>query len=228
MAHLPINRGFDSSLGYLAGGEDYYTKVAEGSACKTATVQPIDFWENAAPANKSEYLSTYSAFIFAERAVQIISSHSSGLQAGASATTAARPLLLYLAMQSVHWPLQVPDRFLPADSSANKTCSQFQSPQSCPDRGNDDCGCAHSCYCNRRLKLGMVAALDEAVKNVTAALHTSGLWSNTVLYFLSDNGGEIMDAGNNAPLRGGKFLFYEVSGAIPSGTRPPFGCDSPT
>jgi arylsulfatase B len=47
----------------------------------------------------------------------------------------------------------------------------------------------------------MVAALDEAVGNITAALRTSGLWSNTVFWMIGDNGGEIMDAGNNSPLR---------------------------
>ena len=95
----------------LAGGEDYYTKVAEGGACKTATVQPLDFWEDHTPANKTEYLGTYSAFIYAERAVEIINSHaSSAARESGEPLASPRPLFLYLAMQNVHWPLQVRHR----------------------------------------------------------------------------------------------------------------------
>ena len=49
----------------------------------------------------------------------------------------------------------------------------------------------------------MVTELDYGVGNVTAALKRTGLWSNTVLVLVSDNGAQ-MDHGYNAPLRGGK------------------------
>ena len=156
MADLPVSRGFDTSIGYLAGGEDYFTKVAEGGACKTETVQPLDFWDGLHPATDPVYFTTYSAEIYSARAVKLIEGHE-----------AARPFFLYLAMQNVHWPLQVPAQFLKPDRSDNKTCSKFESADTCPHRSDDDCGCQHSCYCNRRLKLGMVAALDEAVANIT-------------------------------------------------------------
>lgn len=156
MADLPVSRGFDTSIGYLAGGEDYFTKVAEGGACKTQTMQPLDFWDGLHPASDPVYFTTYSAEIYSARAVKLIEAHE-----------AARPFFLYLAMQNVHWPLQVPARFLKPDRSDNKTCSKFESADTCPHRSDDDCGCQHSCYCNRRLKLGMVAALDEAVANIT-------------------------------------------------------------
>ena len=42
-----------------------------------------------------------------------------------------------------------------------------------------------------------------------AALKSNGMWAKTILWLVADNGGEVMDAGNNAPLRAGKFTNWE-------------------
>ena len=73
---MPTCRSTEAStLGYLAGGEDYFTKVAEGGTCKSATFSPLDFWEDHAPATNPKYLGWYSAYIYGERAVSLIEQH---------------------------------------------------------------------------------------------------------------------------------------------------------
>jgi len=57
--------------------------------------------------------------------------------------------------------------------------------------------------------MGMVSALDDAVGSVVSELKRQDMWDNTLLIFSTDNGGNIGEQGNNYPLRGGKFSFWE-------------------
>ena len=54
-----------------------------------------------------------------------------------------------------------------------------------------------------------VAALDEAVANVTLALERAGMMNNTIFVFMGDNGGPTFEGHSNTPLRGGKLNFFE-------------------
>ena len=50
--------------------------------------------------------------------------------------------------------------------------------------------------------------LDMGIANVTAALKARGMWDDTLVVLVSDNGGPL-DHTTNAPLRGGKHTFWE-------------------
>lgn len=92
------------------------------------------------------------------------------------------PLFIYGAWQNTHTPLEVPDRFL------NNSYTQKE----------------------RRSYYGMVACLDEGIRNVTEALKGhAGAWENTLFIFSADNGGETGGGGNNWPRRGGKYTDFE-------------------
>ena len=69
--------------------------------------------------------------------------------------------------------------------------------------------CGHISDHDRQLKCGMIAAMDEGVKNVTEALRQRGLLDNTFIVFISDNGGPVHKASSNWPLRGAKITIWE-------------------
>jgi len=171
---LPTSRGFDTFYGYYTGSEDYYQHN------RMSTTEPkirgYDFRDQDRVAR--EAVDSYSADLFADRAVNIIQ------QQQQANTNASHPFFLYLALQSVHGPLQVPEKYLVPFSHIKNTA--------------------------RRTFSGMVLAMDDAVGRVVAALEQDKeLMDNTLIVFSADNGGQTLYGGNNFPLRGNKHTLWE-------------------
>ncbi|RLA48927.1 MAG: sulfatase [Gammaproteobacteria bacterium] len=112
-----------------------------------------------------------------------------------------QPFFIYMAHLAVHSPYQAPQNYI----------DQYQH---IPDE-------------HRRIYAAMTAAMDDSVGEVVAALDRKGLRDNTLVLFLSDNGGiaefdatlakargEKPSPANNSPFRGSKASLYE--GAVRS------------
>ncbi len=101
-----------------------------------------------------------------------------------------QPFFLYLAYNAVHSPLQ----------GAAQYIKQFE----------------HIEDIHRRIFAAMLANLDHSVGQVLAAVRRTGLENNTLIFFLSDNGGPTRElTSSNHPLRGGKGQMYEGGVRIP-------------
>ena len=69
---------------------------------------------------------------------------------------------------------------------------------------------------HRRVFAGMLRSLDGSVGTIRALLEERGLTGNTLVLFLSDNGGPTAElTSTNAPLRGGKGSLYEGGVRVP-------------
>jgi arylsulfatase A-like enzyme len=94
----------------------------------------------------------------------------------------AKPPFLYVPFNGVHSPLQVPEKYLaPYAQLTGK----------------------------RKTMAGMLAAADEAIGQIVAALEKSGRRKNTLIVFSADNGGPTSFSNDNGPLRAGKGTLYE-------------------
>ena len=68
----------------------------------------------------------------------------------------------------------------------------------------------------KRVYYGMIEALDDAVGSVMTKLTKEGLLENTIIFFISDNGGATYTrATDNAPLRGGKCTHFDGGLLVP-------------
>ncbi|MFM9001006.1 MAG: arylsulfatase [Opitutia bacterium] len=111
-----------------------------------------------------------------------------------------KPLFLYVPFNGVHSPMQVPDSYLKPYAALSGS---------------------------RQKLAGMLAAVDEAIGQITEALDKAGMGKDTLIVFSSDNGGP--PPGINTPLKGFKGSLWEGGtraaafvtwpGQVPAGKR---------
>lgn len=69
---------------------------------------------------------------------------------------------------------------------------------------------------NKRVYYAMISALDDAIGSIHQKVKELGIEDNTIIYFLSDNGGaSYTGATDNGPLKGGKLMQFEGGINVP-------------
>jgi arylsulfatase A-like enzyme len=107
--------------------------------------------------------------------------------------TKSNPFFLYLAYTAPHFPVQPPEDWLAKVKARYPGISE------------------------RRAKLvALIEHMDDGIGKVVQSLKEGGLYENTLIVFLSDNGGRLEDGANNGSLRDGKESMYEGGIRVPS------------
>ncbi len=101
-----------------------------------------------------------------------------------------QPFFLYLAFNAPHVPFQAPTAYYEMHSDT-------------PEE-------------NKRVYYSMIHALDDAIGSLNEKLKLMGLEENTIIYFISDNGGaSYTGATDNGPYKGGKLTTFEGGVNVP-------------
>ncbi|MDB5105877.1 MAG: Choline-sulfatase [Fibrobacteres bacterium] len=186
-ADWPMQRGFDRFFGSLAGPKSYFDSPA---MINGNTMLPT-------------LKGTYSTYLVSDTAAGYIDRH--------AASGGTNPFFLYVAHNAPHWPLQAPDSLvakykgtylkgwsaLRKERLARQRASGLIDPTwpLSPDDGLewDSLSAAKREELDLRMAIyaAQIEAMDQGIGTVLAALDRNGLRRNTLVFFLSDNGGNL-------------------------------------
>ena len=181
--YLPLQRGFDFFYGHGNNGIDYYTHERYGV--------PSLFRDNA---RTEEDKGMYVTDVFKREALRFIGDHAG-----------EKPFFLYLPFNAPHGASSFGEG---TEEGAKKVTEGAQAPEEyvAKYRGKvKDEKLARYC--------GAVTCMDEAIGELMKVLEKNKIADNTLVMFLSDNGGS--GNGGNAPLKGGKSTMWEGGLRVP-------------
>ena len=107
------------------------------------------------------------------------------------------PFFCYVAFTAPHEPLQAPQKYL----------AQYAKPDDDPGGGRPS---------REQRQAAMIACMDDGIGRVLKSLEDAGAARDTLVWFMSDNGGIGGLRDNNTPLRGAKLSVYEGGVRVPA------------
>lgn len=217
--HWPRRRGFDRYFGLISGASSYWT-IRRDQKRHREMVHEDSPWE---PPTDGSFYATHA---YSDTAVSYVAGHD----------FAEQPLFLYLAYTAPHWPLHAPaattakyrDRYRAGwDSLRTQRLQRMSTLGTIPattqpapmdadiprwaDYDNQD-----SMALRMAIYAAMVEEMDQGIGKLLQQLTARGQLDNTLIFFLSDNGGcaeNITARGLNQPEstpgQPGSYLAYD-------------------
>lgn len=184
--HTPNARGFDDFFGHLHTQVFYYTHKTSGGH---------DLQHNGDSVRRD---GRYLTDVHGEEAARFIKNRDS-----------SKPFFLYVPFLAPHSPMEAPAPLI--KKYADRPVVEL--PEGNPLRG---------LVPPRQLKqvqqvyAAMVDSMDQAIGQILATLDEEGIADDTIVVFLSDNGGFNGFGASNAPLRGEKMTVFEGGIRVPA------------
>lgn len=204
LREFPLNHGYEEFMGFCAHRHDYFKLMKSDRIAKNPDDDRMSqygpLWVNREKKDFEGYLTN----IFGDEAVKQIHKKDE------------RPFFMELSFNAVHHPIyQAPDEYL-------KKFGIEKFPDWEPEKESFLDYHARTCWKGaidpdgRKRYLANLACLDDNIGKVITALKESGKWENTLIIFISDNGGSQNTYANNGELNGHKYILTE------GGIRTPF------
>ncbi|MDH3697053.1 MAG: sulfatase-like hydrolase/transferase [Flavobacteriaceae bacterium] len=198
---FPLNHGFDYYFGHTSARKHYmnhkkeieeaFLKVKKEYNRKGQTLRQGSLWEN------KERVDTIAYFteLVGEKSRQFIKKNK------------GQKFFLQIAFNAAHnFTHQLPQEYLDKYNLKgyhdwNPAVEEYYDWYAKGRYPNNEEGRAHY--------LGQVHYMDKEIGKLLDLLEEQNLRENTLIFFISDNGGSTPIYANNTPLRGSKYLLYE-------------------
>ncbi len=194
----PLNNGFTYFYGHYGGMVNYYTHKRKGQ---------LDWHRNFDPC----YDNGYATDLIGNEAVRFIEQRSP-----------KESFFMYVAFNAPHTPLQSSRHYLEwYDYDPKKGIYSDTTGISPKDpRRTDWLGQGNT---EKQTYSAMVSNMDDAIGRILEILERKKLTDQTLVIFISDNGGDVDWGANNLPYRGEKGQYYEGGIRVPAIIRWPEG-----
>lgn len=183
----PISQGFTSFYGHYNGAIDYYSHLRDGE---------IDWHRD----YETSFDVGYSTDLIGSEVVRFISNSDS-----------QNPFFAYVAFNAPHSPMQAKlEELEKYNYDSNAPEQEYAIVEGHKgEKGMNVYGLKGRGNNLRQTYSAMVSSMDLWIGKIINALKSNGIHDNTLIWFLSDNGGISSYGGDNFPLRGGKHSQWE-------------------
>ena len=204
---FPLNHGFDYFFGHTSARkhyfnhkqviEDEFQRVKKENERQGQSLRQQPLWNNFEKAETIEFSTT----LFGNKACDFIETYKH------------KKFFLQLSFNAVHnFTHQLPEDYLREKNldgyyDWNPATKEYYEWYKAGRKPNNPEGRDHY--------LGQLHFMDKAIGQVLNYLKEEGLERNTIVIFLSDNGGSTPIYANNYPLRGSKYVLYEGGIRVP-------------